>query len=86
METAMQEHIENVEATTEILEAIGNPPQLIQLLKDCIDDAKRQLAKERQQIEEAFIKGYNQPIVNDDNSEYFEASDYYVKTYNNGSE
>jgi len=86
MKTAMQELLEKCIKTSE-----NNQKYNSQFHKglchafDMVSEAIEQLLleKERQQIEEAFMSGCYQVLKF---SGEISASDYYTKTYNNGSE
>lgn len=77
-QTAMQEHIEWLNATLDICKE--HAPSLINCLKLCVRDAESRLEKEKEQI----IESYNTSFLLRDKP-YSTAEKYYKETYENNN-
>lgn len=74
-QTAMQEHIEWLKATIEIAEE--QSPILVNALKLCLNDATQRLAMEKEQIIDAYQKGFTRELGNRNE----DAEQYYEQTF-----
>jgi hypothetical protein len=72
MKTAMQEHIEWLNATLDICKE--HAPSLVNCLELCVRDAESRLEKEKAQIMDAYLIRYEG--INDN-----VADEYYKETY-----
>ena len=80
-QTAMQQHIEWLEATIEIAEQ--QAPVLVNALNLCLNDAKQKLQMEKEQITQSFIGGadFKEMAKNGNRRAIAYADQYYRNNY-----